>query len=98
MLTHVTQCGFHYLLSRLMTQQNIHKFSHVNFKCSEVVIAIWTKWTNITKNAPIHVPEHTVCLGINDGIANDHQVKGCTHCKEFQAVPTGMAYTFQNDS
>ena len=41
MLTHVTQCGLHFLLSRLMSQQNIHKFSHVvSFKCSEVVLAM----------------------------------------------------------
>ena len=58
----------------------------------------------MTKNFPIHVPEHTVCrLGINDGIASDHQVTSCTHCNEkysvlFQAVATGMAYTFQNNS
>ena len=41
MLTHVTQCGLNFLLSRLMTQQNIRTFSHVaSFKCSEVVITM----------------------------------------------------------
>ena len=37
MLTHVTQCGFHFLLSRLMTWQNIHTFSHVaSFKLARL--------------------------------------------------------------